>query len=429
MPIKYFPPVSTNTFWGDINGELSNQVDLVSALSGKSPINHNHDANYSLIDHNHDNSYSAKNHNHNNLYEPIGIAANLADEDKRIKGIYLDLPYLYNHNCKLIDDCESGWSARAGGGSVADDTTNYKVGSKGVQITGSAHAHGGIKTVSLDLTKFGDGSAATNNDYILYVLYISSAQLANLSGANGIRFELSDGTNTCIINFAYANLSAGYNYIQFRINTMSDYNKVNLAAITIVSSYISGTPAAATTWTIDAIRMVRKDPSFNNPNQFQISINGTQTALFSISSGNCFLGYDGESLVLKALTATKLTGATFTELYFKAVGKAAATGMVTIGFNNANPNSIGLSSDKLVLTSDGATSMNSVAVDVGDVVMLQGQILGKSMNGIISKTGTSACLGRTATADLSGAALFIQLAEMAHLTSFKASNSRLLIGD
>jgi hypothetical protein len=111
------------------------------------------------------------NHNHSGVYEPadatilkesdvvdnlttttttVPLSANqgynLDLEQKRMKGIYLDLPYLYNHNTKLIATCESDeawtdgkWSG-TGPATHADDITNYKVGSQGISITTTSTA-------------------------------------------------------------------------------------------------------------------------------------------------------------------------------------------------------------------------------------------------------------------------------------------------
>ncbi|MBE0584132.1 MAG: hypothetical protein IH612_10295 [Desulfofustis sp.] len=71
--------------WGNIQGELSDQADLVAALAvkadlsyvddglaGKSPITHDHDSDYSPLGHNHNSIYAPLAHAHDELYSAIG---------------------------------------------------------------------------------------------------------------------------------------------------------------------------------------------------------------------------------------------------------------------------------------------------------------------------------------------------------------------
>ncbi len=52
MPIKFFPPLSGNINWGEINGNIVDQTDLKSDLDSKSDATHNHDAAYEPADSN-----------------------------------------------------------------------------------------------------------------------------------------------------------------------------------------------------------------------------------------------------------------------------------------------------------------------------------------------------------------------------------------
>lgn len=51
MPVRYFPSVAGIAKWGNIAGDIDDQIDLKNALLSKSDSGHNHDSDYSPLSH------------------------------------------------------------------------------------------------------------------------------------------------------------------------------------------------------------------------------------------------------------------------------------------------------------------------------------------------------------------------------------------
>lgn len=226
-----------------------------------------------------------------------------------LNGFSLDLPSIYNQNTKLISDCESVWSAGAWTstiGTAALSTENFKVGSYSALCGASVSSAGIYKSTTLNLATFNSGEASSTNDYIQFCLNIASTTEYDKMHSDGLRLEFPCDSTGTLTNYMYkviakSDLTSGWNFKQIR---KSDFTIVSTGAWAdvkgIVIKHISA-PASSMNLEIDAIDLVRTDPSSTEGNQFQRKINNSWTRDFAINDGHWFVGLDGGSLVCRNL--------------------------------------------------------------------------------------------------------------------------------
>ncbi len=474
MPVKYFPPFVSNALWGEINGDINDQSDLQNLLSGKSDNSHNHNEDYLAKDNTDafmptgDYHPATKKYADDN-FEPadstilkeadviddlfstdteLPLSANQGKqidlEQQRMKGIYLDLPYLYNHNTKLIDDCETIGNWTQIEGTLSADGTNKKTGSYGVKIeesdNTSSYLIADLNSISLDLTKFEDGSASTTSDFITMAVYVSD--ISALYDGNCIWIKISvnaefDNTDFYQFILTRSSLSTGWNYISVQ--------KSSFAVVDGSPSW-SGVQSIRVQWrsndsnmgeyiTIDALQMVRNDPSDNKPNPFQEEIDGTNTRIFEVSSGTPFLGYDGSTLCVKGLENTDLVSALEfgSKLYIQSDVIATNSSSISAGKYQDDDNKLAaFFGDSLIarIEYSGTVDDESVSfpVNEGDEAAANVNINGRSINVNVSKTGSQASVSNYNAGAVTSGYCQLYLYENASITSFKASSSRLMAG-
>jgi hypothetical protein len=233
----------------------------------------------------------------------------------------MDLQHYWRVSNKSVATFESteGWANNSWNstvGTVANDTTNYKVGSQGISITSPNNGGGGKLSKVMNLSTFNDGSASTTNDYIQFALYITTAEIAKLN-TNGIllRFFCETAptmTSYFSYNIAVANLVNGWNFLNivkssFATNGSAAWADVKGLSFTNNGAPISGSPI----YTVDAMRMVRKDPSTSAANPFQKLVNNIWTRDFTINNGHWFVGLENNKIICRALSVND-TGVTNT---------------------------------------------------------------------------------------------------------------------
>jgi hypothetical protein len=217
----------------------------------------------------------------------------------------MDLQYYYQRNIKQIATFEStegwvnnGWTG--GAGTVANDTTNYKVGSQGIVFTSSAIFGGGHLVSNLNLAVFNDNSASATTDYICFAIYITTANKNNLHN-DGLRLKFScdpylTNTNGYKYVISKASLTAdAWTFFSVAKSAFSSYGTPSWATITGIEFGLENTPGGSVAYTVDCMQLIRKDPSSAIPNPFQRQINGTWTRDFIINSGTWFVGLENNS--------------------------------------------------------------------------------------------------------------------------------------
>jgi len=379
------------------------------------------------------------------------MAANEAARDlelQRLKGISLtqnDLLYMYNHNTKLIATCESDeswadvdWSNTASA-THGDDTTNYKVGSQGISITTATTPELAISLdfTDKDLSKFEDSSESTDDDYIEFSIYI--ADKSNISSAY-ILFPCNNiGTQTDYYYYAIHSIWVdGWNHIKIQKSAFleidgSEDGTLDWSNIKGISFSINAIAASSTSYTIDAIRMTRKDPISANPNPFQIENDGVMERVFEVSEGTPFLGYDGSTLVVKALERSKMYSTiTYDCIYVSATMITSATDGMFFGLfeDSANRSLASLYNDEIIAgheyEDDWNPNAKTFAVSADDEVTLYAMIDGKSAYGSFTKSGTTATAYASGN-DIGEQKILWDLYVDASLTSFKCSSSPLMV--
>lgn len=360
----------------------------------------------------------------------------------RLKGISLtqaDLLYMYNHNTKLIANCENveawedlSWS----GGGVAthgDDETNFKVGSQGISVTASANST--IRLVQAnDLSIFEDGATSADTDYIEYSIYTQDVGTVQ----SCIMYLPCDaGTLTNYYSYVFTSLLAnGWNHIKVQKSAFGTTASPDWADVkgTILQINTSG---GSVTYTIDAIRMTRKDVSDANPNPLQLENDGEIERVFEITLGTQFLGYDGSNLVLKGLeTSAILSVLTFEDIYFKCLGISSEERLVAIQqyYNDAEFNGVYVRDDQLRIyqrINNNGSYIGTVdfPIDSNDEIDFSGSILGTSLFGYAGKTGNKATIHRNSAGNQTGNKLRVYIYEDASMISFVASSSPLLVNN
>jgi hypothetical protein len=357
---------------------------------------------------------------------------------QRLKGIDLtpnQLQYMYNHNTKLIATCEADEAWTDGNyigtyvATHADDTTNNKVGTQGISITTTSTIYRSIHLeISKDLSEFEDGSESTVDDYIEFSIYCADASKVSNSS---IIFR--DVTGDVWYPSADLTIEDGWNHYQIQKSAfISDpiWSDTKHLEFTITSA--DGTEVS---YTIDAIRMTRKDPISANPNPFQIENDGVMERVLEVSSGTPFLGYDGTTLCVKGMEVlVTLTNTSYNNAYVNTSGITNTSGIGQIEYfeDNNNRSSIYFSSDAIQarMTYGGSNSSETkaFAVNADDEVTIVGSIGRYSASANISKSGSNECAyindGNVLSAN---AQLRLVLLEGASLTSFKCSSSPLMV--
>ncbi len=352
---------------------------------------------------------------------------------KRLKGMSLtqnDLQYMYNHNTKLIATCEADESWADGNhigtyvATHADDTTNNKVGSQGISITTTSITYKAIHLeISKDLSEFEDGSESTEDDYIEFSIYCADASKI---GDSNIIFR--DATGDVWYPSATLTIVDGWNHYQIKKSDFISgpiWNDTKHLEFTITS-----TDGTEVSYTIDAIRMTRKDPIDSEPNPFQIENDGVMERVLQVKHGVPFLGYDGSDLVVKTMdTVIELWGTFYYgKWYYKAsfISTAALWGFIAHHYDNNNYASAGCNeADKITKSYKigGVLEIDerpSFPVNAGDEIELVGNFVGSSFFAYASKTGASMPLAGTGSDSFDGV---VRIQLYGSLTSFKCSSS------
>jgi hypothetical protein len=381
---------------------------------------------------------------------------------KRLKGISLtqnDLLYMYNHNTKLIATCESdeswmdnAWNA-ASPATHGDDTTNYKVGSQGISITTTSDAaNRGIYLdfSDKDLSKFEDGSASSDDDYIEVSIYCPDVTHYD---SNGLYMQLhcnALGTITDRYKYSFESLlSNGWNHLKIQKSAFTVDNDADWSTITGISFTIRSDDGTSVSYTIDAIRMTRADSEGTlyevspgeaagtyGPNPFQIENDGVMERVFEVSSGTPFLGYDGSALVVKAMENIEISSAlTFGNIYFdvSAITSSTAACAIRQGADLNDHIATYLFADQIFTSKKiaGATTYLrttiSYPVSKDDEVSINGHIIGKTIYASFIKSGSNAYAYGLSTIDQRENKILVSLYSDASITSFKASSSPLMV--
>jgi hypothetical protein len=310
MPISYFPLPVNKINWGDINGEITEQSDLIENLESKSDNTHNHNSDYAPItkgvtngdSHDHSGGDGSQIDHLNLSNAGSNTHAQIDSHIANIQGFYFDKDYYYQRNTKLICNCESAenWTV-TGTGSESNDTTYYKIGLQAEKFTGSNQWSGlQLDSLSLDLTKFNDESTSAPTDYIQFPLYIEDITKFNTGAAIFLGFY-TDGSNYFWKTISKSSLATGWNYLSYSKSSFSAQGNPNWNNITKILVTYAQAAISSTSFTFDSFQLVRKDPLTSAPNPFQKEISGTWTREMSITSGTWFIGLENNIITTKVL--------------------------------------------------------------------------------------------------------------------------------
>lgn len=197
---------------------------------------------------------------------------------------YLD--YNWFHNQKIVDYCNTGFTAYdAGTANVGGDATYSFITNQSYRCTCNTHTTGvycGIqKTISMDLTKFESTQfASSTDDYILFTYYVS-----DFTKMDKITLKLGTNNSNCYyIDVTGVYNSTGWNTSRAKKSEFSNggtppsWSSITWMMIEFkVKTSVDGYSHFVS---LDLVSMVRKHPSKNESALFQ-EYNGTSFSIFN----------------------------------------------------------------------------------------------------------------------------------------------------
>jgi hypothetical protein len=186
---------------------------------------------------------------------------------------------------------EDGDYTASFGGTTEINQTNKKIGNFGQKIITSVSLGGGHVDSVIDLSLLSNGEASTTSDYIQFGVYSTTAEIAKLNVGLIIRFlcdTAPTGTNHFEYTITKASLSDGWNFFKLAKSAFSILGSPDWANVKGVDFITNGLPSSEVTWTIDAIQLIKKDPSTAKANPFQRAGSADDT----INSGTWYVGWD-----------------------------------------------------------------------------------------------------------------------------------------
>jgi hypothetical protein len=135
---------------------------------------------------------------------------------------FIDVLDYYQTNTKVVDDmANSTWVATVG--TKSNDAVNYLMGTKSIKLAEDDNTNGTLVIKRddipvMDLTKFANGNASNDSDYILAVVYVSDVTKVNTGAGLGIKVGFgSDATlafGNSIGSAGQTNIVTGWNYLK-----------------------------------------------------------------------------------------------------------------------------------------------------------------------------------------------------------------------
>lgn len=253
------------------------------------------------------------------------VANSLSIQGEKLldKGYSLDMDRL-KENYKTISMFQPDETWTASSGTIVVDTyqPTARIGSQIIRLAEPDNTAGTqvmSRTVSLDLTKFTDGSISTTNDYIQAVVYIPDATKVDQTATYGVTFALKSGASKMAVLRLWSGsspaLTTGFNYIYLKKSAMQTYSgwtDADWATVTSVDCAWTSVANAANSYiAFNLIQMIRSDPASTMPNPFQHRESSGYVKDFSIvgSAGqHCwFAGYEYGEPIAKNIASTALT--------------------------------------------------------------------------------------------------------------------------
>jgi hypothetical protein len=224
--------------------------------------------------------------------------------------IFESLLYEYRYNVFIIEDFEANnqWASNSwigATGTKGNDTVNFLTGYQGMSVASGVDG-GGCSCTAMTTPqnpyardywdKYENYEPSDTNDYICINIYMAAAEITKMA-VGGLRFRVFNDTKPTMANYLYidmpkAGFTNGWNFFAFR---KADFTVVGTGRWQLIKGMdiiFNGAPSASAAFTVDCLRMVRKDPLADRPNPFQRKLDNVWTRDFDIQSGNWFVGME-----------------------------------------------------------------------------------------------------------------------------------------
>lgn len=127
--------------------------------------------------------------------------------------------YYYLRNTRGVEAFQSGFTASGVGATVSDDTTNTWLVDKSIRVNETNNTAGAlwcVKSISIHMGSFHDGSSSDTIDKVIFSFYVSNA-----SKTGSVNVQLgNDGSNMFTKSWLTADLVSGWNT---KVVTKSDF--------------------------------------------------------------------------------------------------------------------------------------------------------------------------------------------------------------
>lgn len=192
------------------------------------------------------------------------------------------------------------------------DTAHFKTGKQTIKNTSNTNTLASIGIISnglsLDINKLNNGEAVTDEDYIVFPIYIEDIAAVNTALTDAINIKLSSdtpfATNNYIVISKNTELVTGWNFIKIKRSTIITAGSPDLSNIrSMAFSWQANANMINKFVSIGEIQLVKKDPLEDKPNPFQKY--GKRD--FSIYSGEWFVGKELGKIVWKEISMENVT--------------------------------------------------------------------------------------------------------------------------
>jgi len=215
---------------------------------------------------------------------------------------------VYYGNVKTIDDFNSVsvWTQQYG--TLAQDTTNVKIGTGSIRITETDSTAKSLyaykNSISLNLSVLNNGEATEDSDYIYLAYYVSNVAYLDFTSGYGVRISFGADASFSVANsFTYTITSGvvtGWNYAKILKSDFSTTGTISWSNIQSIRVFWRSLASATGVYvSFQLLQFVKADPTYSYPNPFQK--NGV--ADFSINDGEWFIGKEFGNIVLKEISA------------------------------------------------------------------------------------------------------------------------------
>jgi len=324
----------------------------------------------------------------------------------------------YIGNTKLVEDFQDASLWTSGAGTQSEDTVNVKIGNKTLKIEENDNSGGYVysdqNNISLDLSKLSNGEASTNDDYVVFVFYISDVNFIDTS--LGVRLGLCEeavyNSSNQLYYDAKVGLVTGWNYLEIKKSDFSSNGATGFDDV-IQSKRVlwKSLPNAITKYvSFQHAGVVKKDPTLDKPNPFQYM--GTSEC--EVVNGDYLVAEEFGFNTIKSLGASNNTFSLYVNptvsyqdfmanLVTKTDDSEKNNRSLTMYTDSSNWIKVSIESDKLNLATRVSGTITNyttpLAINAGDEVSFE---LARKGSNVIGSAIVNLNPSRQATISLSG---------------------------